>query len=65
MVGEIRAQHADYDARRHFTPAKQQITDARAQIAAWSDAASPRPEAAVARTAASFTTAAAHDLEVG
>lgn len=35
MIGEYRATQADRDARRHFTPEKTPIMDARSVITEW------------------------------
>lgn len=41
MVDESRALHRDFDARRHFTPEKQPIQDARTWLDDLTTAAAP------------------------
>lgn len=67
MIAEMRALRTEYDNRRHFTPEKTPIDEARSLVAEWTAPAMPIDvEAVAARTAVNMRTAAEHDLfEVG
>lgn len=59
MVAELRATQADVDNRRHFTPEKKPIMDARSMIEQWlTPAAEISPEMRSAQSAKSMNQAA-------
>lgn len=67
MVAEMRAERAEADQRRHFTPEKKPIELVRAQLSGWTEVKPAEdPEVITARSASSLRNAAGDDLfEVG
>lgn len=66
MVAEWRATQADVEARRHFTPEKEPIVDARGVIDGWIAPALESLETRAARSTTSLSKAAQIGLiEVG